>query len=141
MSNWSGNQINDWNQRVVEEFRTNGGTVGGSYAGASLLLLTTKGKKSGKPRTTPLAYQVEGERLIVVASYMGAPKHPDWYLNLEAEPHVTVEVGGETFDAIATTVTDDAEYKQFLKKWPRVSEHQTQTTRQIPFVALQRVKL
>jgi deazaflavin-dependent oxidoreductase (nitroreductase family) len=140
MSNWTGNQINDWNQRIVEEFRTNGGTVGGSYAGASLLLLTTKGKKSGKARTTPLAYQSEGDRLIVVASYLGAPKHPDWYLNLEAEPQVTVEVGEETFDAIATTITDRAEYEQILKKWPTVSEHQTKTTREIPFVALSRVK-
>ncbi len=140
MSNWNSSQINDWNQQIIEEFRTNGGTVGGRYEGASLLLLTTIGKKSGKPRTTPLAYQPDGNHLIVVASYMGAPKHPDWYLNLVAQPQVTIEVGKETFDAIATTVTETSARERLLEQWPTVGEHQTMTTREIPFVALQRVR-
>lgn len=140
MSEWNSSQINTWNQRIVEEFRTNGGKLGGQYEGASLLLLTTTGKKSGKPRTTPLAYQLDGDRLIVVASYMGAPKHPDWYRNLVAQPQVTVEVGKETFDALATTVTDASERERFIRLWPLASEHQAKTTREIPFVALQRVR-
>jgi deazaflavin-dependent oxidoreductase (nitroreductase family) len=138
MSDWNSSQINDWNRRIIEEFRTNGGTVGGPYGGASLLLLTTRGKKSGKSRTTPLAYKPDGDRLIVVASYLGAPKHPDWYLNLVAQPQVTVEVGKETFDALAID-TEGSERERLLEQWPTFSEHQAKTTRQIPVVALQRV--
>ena len=131
--------MSDWNTRIIKEFRTNGGKVGGMYEGALLLLLTTTGKKSGEPRITPLAYQLEGERIIVVASHLGASKHPDWYHNLVAHPQVTVETGKETFDAIASVV-GDSERERLLKQWPMVVEHQTKTSRQIPFVALQRVK-
>jgi deazaflavin-dependent oxidoreductase (nitroreductase family) len=130
--------MSDWNNKIIEEFRTNGGNVGGPYENAPLLLLTTTGKQSGKPRIIPLVYQSNGERLIIVASHLGAPKHPDWYHNLVAHPQVTVEVGNETFAAIATTI-EDPEREQLLKEWPIVGEHQAKTTRQIPFVALQRV--
>jgi deazaflavin-dependent oxidoreductase (nitroreductase family) len=131
--------IGNWNRQIIEEFRANGGKVGGPYEGASLLLLTTKGKKSGEPRISPLGYQLDDDRLIVVASFMGAPKHPDWYLNLVAHPQVTVEVGNETFNALATTV-EGPERERLLEQWPQVTEHQARTTREIPFVALQRVK-
>ncbi len=87
----------------------------------------------------PLAYQSDGDRIIVVASHLGAPKHPDWYHNLVAHPRVTVETGKETFDAIASVV-DDSEREHMLQKWPMVVDHQAKTTRKIPFVALQRVK-
>ncbi|QBD75740.1 nitroreductase family deazaflavin-dependent oxidoreductase [Ktedonosporobacter rubrisoli] len=137
MSEWS-NDLSDWNNNVIQEFRSNGGKVGGRYQGASLLLLTTTGRKSGKAHTSPLAYQIEGGRYIVVASRMGSPAHPAWYLNLAAQPEVTVEVGNEHFKAIATTV-DSAEREQLLEKWPMVKEHQANTTREIPFVALRRV--
>ncbi len=133
------NDINNWNSQVIEDFRANGGKVSGRYEGAPLLLLTTVGKKSGKTRTTPLAYKRDGDRLIVVASYMGAPKHPDWYLNLVAHPQVTVEVEGKTFEATAITV-EGSERERVLEQWPMVSEHQTKTTREIPFVALLRDK-
>ncbi|GCE21595.1 nitroreductase family deazaflavin-dependent oxidoreductase [Dictyobacter kobayashii] len=139
MSEWTSDKVKDWNKQIVAEFRANDGKVGGQYEHASLLLLTTTGKKSGEPRITPLAYQADGDRLIVVASFMGSPKHPAWYLNLKANPEVTVEVGGETFAAIASD-TDDSEREELLKKWPFVQEHQQQTSRQIPFVALQRIK-
>jgi deazaflavin-dependent oxidoreductase (nitroreductase family) len=131
--------LSNWNRQIIEEFRTNGGKVGGPYEGASLLLLTTRGKRSGKPRTTPLGYQPDGERLIVVASFMGAPKHPDWYLNLVAHPQVTVEVGKETFNALATIV-ERSEREGLLEQWPEVNEHQAGITREIPFVKLQRVR-
>ena len=136
MNDWN---VNDWNRQVVEQFRSNGGKVSGRYEGASLLLLTTIGKKSGEPRIAPLGYQMDGDRYIVVASYLGAAKHPDWYYNLVAHPQVTVEIGEERFEAIATTV-DDAERERLLKSWPMVVEHQAKTERQIPFVALQRVQ-
>ncbi|MBV8694448.1 MAG: nitroreductase family deazaflavin-dependent oxidoreductase [Ktedonobacteraceae bacterium] len=130
--------INNWNSQIIEEFRANEGKVGGVYEGGSLLLLTTIGKKSGKPRTVPLGYKPDGDRLIVVASFMGAPKHPDWYLNLVAHPQVTVEVGQETFNALATTVEGEAR-ERLLGQWPLVTDHQAKTTREIPLVALQRV--
>src|SRR5450432_3936966 len=126
--------MSDWNTQVIEKFRANEGKVDGRYEGAALLLLTTTGKKSGEPRTMPLVYQIDGDRLIIVASHMGAPKHPDWYHNLVAHPQVTVEVGNETFAAIATTI-EDPEREQLLKQWPVVGDHQAKTTRQIPFIA------
>jgi len=129
---------NNWNSQIIEEFRANGGKVRGPFEGGSLLLLTTIGKRSGKLHTTPLGYKVDGDRLIVVASFMGAPKHPDWYLNLVAHPQVTVEVGKETFNALATTVEGEA-HEQLLEQWPQIAELQDRTTRQIPFVALQRL--
>jgi deazaflavin-dependent oxidoreductase (nitroreductase family) len=135
MSDWS-HQISDWNNKIIQEFRVNGGTVGGVYEGAPLLLLTTTGKRSGKPRTTPLGYRREGDRFIVIASFRGAPKHPDWYLNLLAHPQVTVEVGKESFNAIATTL-EEPERERLLEQWPQVAEDQARTSRQIPFVALQ----
>lgn len=138
MSNW-GSQVNDWNNQIIHEFRSNGGKVGRAYEEASLLLLTTTGKKSGKPRTTPLGYKLDGDRFIVFASFMSAPKHPDWYFNLLAHPQVTVEVGNETFNAIATTV-EGSERERLLGQWPQAKEHQAKTTRDIPLVALQRVR-
>jgi deazaflavin-dependent oxidoreductase (nitroreductase family) len=109
--------------------------------GRPLLLLTTTGAKSGQRRTTPLMYIADGERLLVIASAAGAPKHPDWYHNLAAYPQVTVEVGKETFDATAA-VLEGAERQQV---WDRITqqyafftEHQAKVTRQIPVVALQR---
>jgi deazaflavin-dependent oxidoreductase (nitroreductase family) len=138
MSDWN-SQINAWNTQIIQEFRTNGGTVGGIYEGASLLLLTTKGRKSGQPRTTPLGYQRDGDQFIVAASFRGAPKHPDWYLNLLALSQVTVEVGKETFTALATTI-EGLERERLLAQWPQVIEDQARTSRQIPLVALQRMK-
>jgi deazaflavin-dependent oxidoreductase (nitroreductase family) len=131
--------MSDWNTQIIEKFRTNEGKVDGRYEGAALLLLTTTGKKSGELRITPLVYQLDGDRIIIVASHLGAPKHPDWYHNLVAHPQVTVEIGNETFDAIASVV-EDSEREHMLELWPMVVDHQAKTTRQIPFVALQRVK-
>src|SRR5260221_1739977 len=96
--------MSDWNSLVIEAFRTHGGKVGGFYEGAPLLLLTTRGRRSGKPCTTPLGYQAEGTRLIVIAANISATKNPDWYYNLVAHPQVTVEMEQETFSAIATIV-------------------------------------
>ena len=132
---------NDYNRQVIEEFRTNGGKVSGPFEHTPLLLLTTTGAKSGERRITPMEYIPDGDRLLVFASKGGAPTHPDWYHNLEAHPEVTVEVGTETFDAIAV-VTEDSERDRLWTKavewYPFLAETQAKTTRQIPVIALSR---
>lgn len=132
---------NDFNHHLIEEFRTNGGKVGGPLERSPLLLLTTTGARSGEPRTTPMGYFSDGERLVVIASNRGAPTHPDWHHNLLAHPEVTVEVRSEIFNAIAT-VTKDAERDRLWSKavalLPVFAEHQAKTTRQIPVITLSR---
>jgi deazaflavin-dependent oxidoreductase (nitroreductase family) len=88
---------NEWNNKVIAEFRANGGQVGGQYDGRSLLLLHTTGARTGAERVTPLSYFRDGDRLVVLAARAGAPNHPDWYHNLLAHPQVTVEVGADKF--------------------------------------------
>jgi len=132
---------NDYNRQVVEEFRANGGKVGGMWEGTPLLLLTTTGARSGERRITPMGYLPDGDRLLVWASNGGAPTHPDWYHNLVVHPHVTVEVGTQTFDAIAV-VTEASERERLWTKavqcYPILAEHQAKTTRQFPLIALSR---
>ncbi len=107
---------NDWNRQTIEAFRANGGKVGGMWEGRPLLLLTTTGAKSGQRRTNPVMYMRDGDRLLVFASKGGAPTNPDWYHNLLAHPEVTAEVGGETYDAIATPLTGE-ERDQLSEKY------------------------
>ncbi len=137
------NDFNDWDRRIVEEFRAKGGTVGGQFAGAPLLLLTTTGAKSGEPRTRPLAYLSEGGRIYVFAGNRGAPTNPGWYHNLVAHPDVTVELGAETFEARAI-VMESAEGERLgriqLQKIPALAEVQAKITRQVPVVLLERKK-
>ncbi len=133
--------MNDYNRRLIEEFRANGGKVGGMWEGTPLLLLTTRGAKSGQRRTTPMGYMPEGDRLIVFASSGGAPTHPDWYHNLVAHPQVTVEVGTETFNAIAVVAEDEERDRLWTKGvalYPDLAEHQAKTARQFPVIALSR---
>ena len=91
----------DWNSGIIDEFRANGGKVGGPFEGAPLLLLHTKGAKTGAERVNPVMYRPEGGTLAIFASKAGAPENPDWYYNLLANPVVTVEVGTETRDMVA----------------------------------------
>ncbi len=133
--------MSDYNERIIEEFRANGGTVGGTWEGRDLLLLTTTGRKSGRSHTTPMVYTRDVDRLLVYASKGGAPTHPDWYLNLVADPHVVVEVGSERYDAIATPLEGeerDRKFAQQVERRPQFGEYQQQTTRVIPVVALRR---
>jgi deazaflavin-dependent oxidoreductase (nitroreductase family) len=131
--------MNDFNRPIIEEFRANGGKVGGPFEGVPLLLLTTTGAKSGKQRINPLAYTTDGERLVIVASKNGAPTHPDWYHNIVAHPDVTVEVGTDTFAARAAVV-DGAERDKLFASMaaliPVYAEYQAQITRTIPVVVL-----
>jgi deazaflavin-dependent oxidoreductase (nitroreductase family) len=132
---------NDFNRKLIEEYRANGGKVTGIFAGSPLLLLTTTGARSGQPRVAPLVYTTDNGRLIVIASKGGAPTHPDWFHNLRANPEVTVELGTETFPARAT-IPESAERKrlfdQMAAQMPGFAEYQRNTTRQIPVVVLER---
>jgi deazaflavin-dependent oxidoreductase (nitroreductase family) len=133
--------MSDWNIRVIEEFRNNEGRVGGNFEGAPLLLLTTKGRKSGAARTSPMMYLADGDRLLVFASKGGAPTNPDWYRNLVDEPEVTVEVGTETYRAQAHPVEGaerDRLYAEQASRYPGFAEYQEKTDRVIPVVALVR---
>jgi deazaflavin-dependent oxidoreductase (nitroreductase family) len=133
--------VSDYNARVIAEFRANAGRVGGHWQGRDLLLLTTKGRKSGRVYTTPIVYTRDGDRLLVYASQGGAPTHPDWYLNLVADPHVSVEVGTESYEAIATPLKGDERDREFAAQAARVpafGQYQEKTTRVIPVVALTR---
>ncbi len=126
---------------VIDEFRARGGTVGGSLADTPLLLLGTTGAGSGLPRTTPLAYRREADRLYVIASAGGAPAHPAWYLNLRAHPAVTVEVGTERFEATATVLAGadrDRVFAAIVEDSPTAGRYQARTGRTIPVVALDR---
>jgi len=131
--------VNDWNTKVIEEFRSNDGVVGGQFEGAPVLLLHTKGAKSGKQRINPMMYlDYEGKRYIF-ASYAGAPTHPDWYHNLVAHPDVTVEAGTETYDATAAPVSlaeRDRIYPVQAERFANFAEYETLTTRKIPVVEL-----
>ena len=133
--------VNDWDRRIIEEFRANGGNVGGQFTGVPLLLLTTTGAKSGQQRISPLAYLSEGGRIYVFAGNRGAPTNPNWYHNLVAHPDVTVELGTETFDARAIVI-ESTERDRLgsiqLQKIPSLTEVQARTTRKIPVVLLER---
>ncbi|MET8541269.1 nitroreductase/quinone reductase family protein [Kitasatospora sp. NPDC004799] len=130
----------EFNRQVIAEFRTNGGAVTGGLADATLLLLTVVGARSGEPRTTPLVYLADGERLVVFASNGGSATDPVWYRNLVARPEVTVEVGADRYPALATTV-DPAEHEAL---WARQIAAQPQfagfrsEARTVPLVALTR---
>src|SRR5437660_4953190 len=96
---------NDVNRKMIEDFRSTRDTTGVPMAGRPMLLLTTTGARSGERRTTPMMFVRVADRLLVIASNIGAPKNPDWYHNLVAQPHVTVEVGAETFEGTAVVTT------------------------------------
>ncbi|RJQ83662.1 nitroreductase family deazaflavin-dependent oxidoreductase [Amycolatopsis panacis] len=132
----------DWNQKIIEEFRANGGKVGGPFEGGKLLLLTHIGAKSGQKRVSPLAYTTDGDRLVIIASKQGADTNPDWYHNLRAHPRTTVEVGTEEFPVTAKIVEDRAErdrlFAAMSAEMPGFADYQEKTTRVIPVIVLER---
>jgi deazaflavin-dependent oxidoreductase (nitroreductase family) len=133
--------MKEFNQRVITDFRTNGGKVGGQMENIPLLLVTMTGAKSGRTITLPLAYSKDGDRIVVIASYAGAPHNPSWYHNLVAHPEVTIELGKEKYRAKAKVTTGaerDRLFKQQADQLPIFIEYQKKTTRQIPVIVLER---
>ncbi|MEU1282897.1 nitroreductase/quinone reductase family protein [Kitasatospora sp. NPDC005856] len=137
-----------FNLNVIEEFRANGGRVGGPFEGGDLLLLTTTGARSGRPHTVPLGYVRAEGLLLVVASAGGAPEHPQWYRNLLVHPVVRVELGTEAFDTVAfDTVAVPAEgarrerlFAAVVRKAPGYGDYQAHTERELPVVVLERLE-
>ncbi|MEV6596122.1 nitroreductase/quinone reductase family protein [Actinoplanes sp. NPDC051346] len=131
---------NDFHTPIIEEFRANNGRVGGWFEGTRLLLLTTTGARSGRPHTTPVGYLPDGgDRVLVIASAGGAPRHPAWFHNLLADPIVTVEDGVFTYQATATVLTGDERDRLFARAVeadPGWADYQAKTTRVLPVVAL-----
>ncbi len=134
--------MNDFNQKIIEEFRANGGVVGGNFAGATLVLLTTTGARTGKRTTSPTMYLKDGDRYIIIASNGGGDRHPAWYHNLLATPQATAEIGTETFEVKASVIEGeerDELYARVVEIAPAFAQYEAMTTRRIPVLALHRV--
>ena len=130
-----------FNKGIVEEFRANGGEVGGPFEGGTLLLLTTTGAKSGQPRLAPLAYLTIDGKMIIIGSKAGADTNPDWVLNLRANPQAHVEVGTTDYDVIARELPSaerDDIYPKVVAVAPGFGDYQAKTSRVIPLFELTR---
>jgi deazaflavin-dependent oxidoreductase (nitroreductase family) len=135
--------VKAFNKSLIDEFRANQGKVGGQFAGADLLLLTTTGAKSGQPRVSPLAYfRIDG-RLVIIGSFAGAPVNPAWVHNLRANPAAHVEVGApqgvQAFDVTARELPAaerDALFEKVSAAAPGFAEYQSKTSRVIPLFEL-----
>jgi deazaflavin-dependent oxidoreductase (nitroreductase family) len=128
-----------WVADHLRRYVETGGEEGHLWRGVSTLLLTTRGSRSGKLRRTPLIYGRDGEDYVVVASKGGTPEHPAWYVNLTAEPEVTIQVGPDVMRARATTIEDDRRddvWGQMTQIWPDYDAYQAKTERTIPLVRL-----
>jgi deazaflavin-dependent oxidoreductase (nitroreductase family) len=133
---------NDWNTKIIEEFRANHGKVGGPFEGATLLILHTTGAKSGEERESPLLYRTDGDNLVIFASFAGAPVNPAWFHNLLAHPDASVELGTET--RVVRARVADPEERDRLWEWnkadyPTFAEYESKTDRTIPVVILEPV--
>ncbi|MET7332880.1 nitroreductase/quinone reductase family protein [Nonomuraea sp. NPDC005650] len=131
--------MTDFNQQVIEEFRANGGKVGGMFEGAPLVLLTTTGAKTGRRRTNPAVYLRDGERVLVFASNAGGAANPAWYHNVLANPRVIVELGAERFAARAVPLEGEERDRLYARQAaidPAFAAYQANTERVIPVVAL-----
>jgi deazaflavin-dependent oxidoreductase (nitroreductase family) len=125
----------------VRRYRETDGEEGHDWQGTQTLLLTTKGRKSGEQRTTPLIYGQSGEDYLIVASKGGADEPPAWYLNIEADPEVELQVKADRFNARARTATAEEKpemWRTMTAHWPQYDEYQSKTSREIPIVVLSR---
>ena len=129
------------NEKVVRDVRATGGATDRKFP---VILVTTTGRRTGRPLVTPLNFSVDGDRLVVIASAGGAGRHPAWYLNLAADPDVTIEHGAETFRARATTAAEPERtrlYDQQARRMPFFNTYRRQvTTREIPVVIFSRAE-
>jgi len=130
---------NEWNRRVIEEFRANHGKVGGMFEDMPLLLLNHRGAKSGIERVNPLAYRRVGDSVAVFASAGGQPSNPHWYYNLVANPDVTVELGDDRYSArarVARGEERDRIWRDVTSVLPVFAQYQERSGRRIPVVVL-----
>jgi deazaflavin-dependent oxidoreductase (nitroreductase family) len=130
----------EFNQKVIEEFRSSGGKVGGAFAGAPMIIVTHTGAKSGRTHTTPLVYSKDGDRYVIIASKAGSPTNPAWYHNLIAHPDVTAEIGTAT-RAFRARTAPTAEREPIWRKqkhdYPGFADYEKKTSREIPVVILE----
>ena len=135
-------ELDDFNQGVIKEFRANQGKVGGQMAGMPVMLLTMTGAKTGRTLTRPLVYSRDGDRIVIIASFAGAPHNPPWYHNLVANPVATVELGAEKFQVRATVTSGEERQRLFDQQAGQMAifkDYQKKTTRQIPVLTLTRI--
>jgi deazaflavin-dependent oxidoreductase (nitroreductase family) len=133
--------LDDFNRATVEEFRANGGKVGGYFEGSSLLLLHTTGAKSGQERLSPLAYLTVDDKMLIFGSYAGAPKDPAWVHNLRADPSARIEVGTDAYSVTARELPEEernAMFAKLVELAPVLADYQAKTTRAIPLFELVR---
>jgi deazaflavin-dependent oxidoreductase (nitroreductase family) len=142
MANSASGGADDYNTKIIEEFRANEGRVGGPWAGTPMILIHHIGAKSGIERVTPLGcFRREAGRFAIVASNGGSPTHPDWYHNLKANPRIKVEVGAQTFPVLAEELDDAARaelWPKLVAEAPQLGEYRARITRQIPVFMLTR---
>ena len=132
--------MTDWNSKIIEEFRANGGKVGGQFDGAPLLLLHTTGARTGQERVNPVMYQKVDGGYAVFASKGGAPHNPDWYYNVLANPRVTAEIGTGKAELVAREAKGgerDRIWDAQKAAWPGFADYERKTTRQIPVIVLE----
>jgi deazaflavin-dependent oxidoreductase (nitroreductase family) len=125
----------------VRVYRETGGTRGYHWRGATILLLTTKGRRSGESRTTPLIHRTDGDTWVVIASHGGAPDHPGWYQNLQADPAATIQVRADVVPVAARTAEGEERTRLWglmTDVWPDYDDYQRTTEREIPVVVLAR---
>jgi deazaflavin-dependent oxidoreductase (nitroreductase family) len=133
--------VNQKNRQVIEEFRANGGVVSVSPPRGPVLLLHSRGARSGRECVTPLMYSEDGERYVVLASRGGSAKNPDWYYNLIANPEVSIEVGTEVLDVTAAVTQGEERQRLFDRQaetYTQFAYYQGKTRRLIPVVVLER---
>jgi deazaflavin-dependent oxidoreductase (nitroreductase family) len=133
--------VTEFNRRIIEEFRANGGRAGGVLAGTPLVLVHHVGARSGIEHVTPLAYSAQGADLAIAAANGGSPTHPAWYYNLKATPAITVELGAERFAATAEELLGPARaalWPELVAQFPDLAKHAAGTEREIPLFLLRR---
>jgi deazaflavin-dependent oxidoreductase (nitroreductase family) len=143
---WTASSTNAWNDTIAAEFRANGGTAGGRFEGAPLLILHTTGARTGKPRMNPLMYLPDGPRYVLFATYAGNPKNPAWYFNLRTNPDATIEIGTGhgSIERVSVRAQElvgaerDALYAQQVALFPGFGKYEEVSGRQIPVLALER---
>ncbi len=131
--------MNDFNAKVIEEFRANGGKAGGMFEGMPLVLVHNVGAKSGKEYVTPLVYLGDDGRTFIFGSKAGADSHPGWFHNLKANPETKIEIGTDTVDVVAEELTGDERDRVYAiqkEQQPQFAEYEAKTDRTIPVVEL-----